>query len=83
MYGSGKKVQDQVREWLRVFSTHLSEAGLAHISEIFDGDSPHRPRGCFAQAWSVAETLRAIVENGLARKSGRTTKAVAVGQNRN
>lgn len=38
---------------------HLSEAGLGSISEIFDGDWPHRPRGCIAQAWSVAETLRA------------------------
>jgi len=29
------------------------------ISEIFDGDAPHAPRGCIAQAWSVAEVLRA------------------------
>ena len=35
------------------------EACLGTISEIFDGDAPHQPRGCFAQAWSVAETLRA------------------------
>ena len=38
---------------------HLAEAGLGSISEIFDGDAPHAPRGCIAQAWSVAETLRA------------------------
>ena len=38
---------------------HLGEACLGTISEIFDGDSPHTPRGCIAQAWSVAETLRA------------------------
>ncbi len=38
---------------------HLGEACLGSISEIFDGDAPHAPRGCFAQAWSVAETLRA------------------------
>jgi predicted glycogen debranching enzyme len=75
--GNGKKVQDQVREWLRVFSTHLTEAGLGHVSEIFDGDSPHRPRGCFAQAWSVAEVLRAVVENGVVRKSKRATKTVS------
>ena len=42
---------------------HLSDAGLGHISEIFDGDAPHRPRGCIAQAWSVAEVLRAYVED--------------------
>jgi glycogen debranching enzyme len=38
---------------------HLEEACLGQVSEIFDGDAPHTPRGCFAQAWSVAETLRA------------------------
>jgi glycogen debranching enzyme len=38
---------------------HLQDAGLGTISEIFDGDSPHHPRGCIAQAWSVAEILRA------------------------
>ncbi len=43
--------------------SHLREAGIGTISEIFDGDSPHQPRGCFAQAWSVAEVLRAYVED--------------------
>ncbi len=76
--GNGKKVQDQVREWLHIFSGHLTEAGLGHVSEIFDGDSPHHPRGCFAQAWSVAEILRAVVENGVARKPRKAKKAVAV-----
>jgi len=65
--GNGKNVKDQVRTWLQMFGSHLTEAGLGHVSEIFDGDSPHRPRGCFAQAWSVGEILRAIVENGVAR----------------
>jgi len=37
---------------------HLSDAGLGSISEVFDGDPPHAPRGCIAQAWSVAELLR-------------------------
>lgn len=37
---------------------HLRDAGLGSISEIFEGDAPHGPRGCVAQAWSVAETLR-------------------------
>ena len=32
--------------------------GAGHIPEIFDGDPPHEPRGCFSQAWSVAEILR-------------------------
>jgi 4-alpha-glucanotransferase len=43
---------------LRPFAHHLRDAGLGTISEIFDGDPPHRPRGCIAQAWSVAEVLR-------------------------
>ena len=38
---------------------HLSDAGLGQISEIFDGDPPHTPRGCPAQAWSVACVLEA------------------------
>jgi len=39
---------------------HLTEDGcLGSISEIFDGDTPHKPKGCFAQAWSVAELIRA------------------------
>ena len=40
-------------------AAHLDEGCIGTISEIFDGDAPHVPRGCFAQAWSVAETLRA------------------------
>ena len=49
--------------WLMRFREHLSEAGLGQVSEIFDGDAPHTPRGCIAQAWSVAELLRAAVED--------------------
>jgi len=67
----------QVREWLQLFSAHLTQAGLGHVSEIFDGDPPYRPRGCFAQAWSVAEVLRAVVENGLA-ETAKPQKAAVV-----
>jgi predicted glycogen debranching enzyme len=45
---------------LKGFESHMSEAGLGTISEIFDGDAPHKPRGCIAQAWSVAEILRVL-----------------------
>ncbi len=38
------------------------------MSGIFDGDPPHTPRGCFAQAWSVAEVLRAYVEDVVGRR---------------
>ncbi len=46
-----------------LFTRQVFEAGLGTISEIFDGDPPHTPRGCIAQAWSIAEPLRAYVEN--------------------
>jgi predicted glycogen debranching enzyme len=42
---------------------HLKEACLGHVSEIFEGDAPHAPRGAVAQAWSMAELLRALVED--------------------
>jgi len=46
-------------ELLRPLLRHLTEDGcLGSIGEIFDGDPPHRPAGCHAQAWSVAELLR-------------------------
>ena len=50
-------------EWLADFQDHLNEACLGQVSEIFDGDAPHTPRGCVAQAWSVAELLRAAAED--------------------
>jgi glycogen debranching enzyme len=43
---------------LEPFIPHLREAGLGTVSQIFDGDAPHTPRGCIAQAWSVGELLR-------------------------
>ncbi|MDP2324455.1 MAG: amylo-alpha-1,6-glucosidase [Gammaproteobacteria bacterium] len=42
--------------------SHLAEACVGSVSEVFDGNAPHRPRGCCAQAWSVAEVLRAWFE---------------------
>ncbi|MFQ5614214.1 MAG: amylo-alpha-1,6-glucosidase, partial [Anaerolineae bacterium] len=53
---------EAARAWLRPWQHHLSDACLGSISEIFDGNPPHTPRGCFAQAWSVAEALRAWQE---------------------
>jgi predicted glycogen debranching enzyme len=50
-------------EMLSPFVEHLKTAGLGSISEIFDGDAPHTPRGAIAQAWSVAEVLRAAVKS--------------------
>ena len=66
------KTKGNSRKWLEFASkklllplvTHqIHEAGLGTLSEIFDGDAPHVPRGCIAQAWSVAEPFRAYVED--------------------
>ena len=47
-------------EFIQPLLSHLTEQGcLGSVSEIFDGDSPHTPRGCIAQAWSVGELIRA------------------------
>jgi predicted glycogen debranching enzyme len=61
--GETKKARQDAARLLEGFRHHLTEGGLGNISEIFDGDSPHAPRGCIAQAWSVAEILRAAVED--------------------
>jgi len=60
--GHSAAARRQARAWLAPLLSHLREAGVGHISEVFDGDSPHRPGGCIAQAWSAAEVLRAAVE---------------------
>jgi predicted glycogen debranching enzyme len=52
----------QARSYLAPLLHHLSDHGVGSIGEIFDGDSPFTPRGCIAQAWSVAEVLRAWQE---------------------
>jgi predicted glycogen debranching enzyme len=49
------------RTMLEGFVTHLDEFGVGTIAEIFDADAPFTPRGCIAQAWSVAEVLRCWV----------------------
>ncbi len=59
----GEEGKRQGRKILEQFAPHLAEAGIGTVSEIFDADPPHAPRGCPAQAWSVAELLRAAVED--------------------
>ncbi|HEY2380003.1 MAG TPA: amylo-alpha-1,6-glucosidase [Terriglobia bacterium] len=49
---------DGARKFLSGFSAHLADACIGSISEVFDADEPFIPRGCVAQAWSVAEVLR-------------------------
>src|SRR5215207_10116985 len=53
---------DTARGFLAGFEAHLAEAGVGSISEIFDAEPPFTPRGCIAQAWSVAEVLRCLVK---------------------
>lgn len=77
-YGKDSDVRHEGRSFLEGLGRHLQDACLGQVSEIFDGDAPHHPRGCSAQAWSVAEPLRALVEDldrpvmtGTARSSRR------------
>jgi predicted glycogen debranching enzyme len=58
---------DTARGFLAGFEQHLSEGCIGSISEIFDAEPPFTPRGCMAQAWSVAEVLRALA--GLEQQS--------------
>jgi len=50
------------RGFLEGFKSHMDEACVGSISEIFDAEQPFTPRGCIAQAWSVAEVLRCWVK---------------------
>ena len=61
--GRSEEARRQAQAWLSPLESHLAEAGLGHVSEIFEGDAPHRSCGCIAQAWSVAEILRAYSED--------------------
>jgi len=55
-----RKSKRKAAEFIQPLLLHLTEDGcLGQVGEIFDGDAPHRPRGCIAQAWSIAELIRA------------------------
>jgi predicted glycogen debranching enzyme len=56
--------RDGARRFLEGFVPHLNEGAVGSINEIFDAESPFTPRGCIAQAWSVAEVLRCWVKTG-------------------
>jgi predicted glycogen debranching enzyme len=62
-YNSADRLQAE--KFIHPFRDHLRDHGVGYISEIFDGNEPVIPRGCFAQAWGVAEILRAYVEDVL------------------
>lgn len=62
------KAKKDAMNFIESIEDHLKDACIGSISEIFDGDEPLIPRGCYAQAWSVAEILRAYVEEGLYKR---------------
>jgi glycogen debranching enzyme len=56
---------DQARQWLQPLTDNMEHACIGQIAEIFQGDPPHKAKGCCAQAWSVAEVLRIALQLGL------------------
>ncbi len=68
------------QRFLEPLMEHLSQAGLGHISEIADAESPYTPRGCPFQAWSVGEALRLnlqVLAESRSAAPGRTLTGVA------
>ena len=76
-HGRSEESRMQARAWLDRMSEHTQVAGLGQISEVLDAEAPHEPRGCIAQAWSVAELLRAAVEDVFEIKPARANAAIA------
>lgn len=62
-YGYTDENRKRALMFINPFRDHLRDAGVGSISEIFDGNEPLTPRGCFAQAWSVGEILRSYTED--------------------
>jgi predicted glycogen debranching enzyme len=67
-HGGTDEARRRADQFLDPMRAHLFQAGLGQISEVFDGDAPHRPGGCFAQAWSVGEVLRTYIEDAKGRR---------------
>ncbi len=62
-HGGDADARRRARKFLDGLLPHLSDAGLASVTEVADGDDPHLPGGCPWQAWSVAEPLRVLCED--------------------
>ncbi|BCS33656.1 glycogen debranching protein [Luteitalea sp. TBR-22] len=58
------------RRFVEPCLAHLDQACIGSVSEIFDAEPPYAPRGCFAQAWGVAEWLRALARTATPRPTG-------------
>ena len=65
VHGSTPATLARIRELLRPLIDSLHDGALGQCAEIYDGDPPQRPRGCFAQAWTVGELIRALNEDAL------------------
>jgi glycogen debranching enzyme len=76
-FGKNTARRAECRSFLTGLGVQLQECCVGHVSELFDGDAPHDPKGCPAQAWSVAEPLRALIED-----LERTTAGSAAGPKR-
>jgi glycogen debranching enzyme len=59
VHGFSIKSKKRARAFIEPLLNYLNDDGcIGQVCEIFDGDVPHKPKGCFAQAWSVAELIR-------------------------
>jgi glycogen debranching enzyme len=74
VHGRSAESKQQAELWLQPFRDYLNGAGLGQIPEIVDAEPPFTPRGCIAQAWSIAEILRAAVEDVFTISAGKTTQ---------
>lgn len=69
-----KGERSNLKSVIRDFAYHMAEGCIGQVSEIFDADAPHHPRGCVAQAWGVGEILRVIKEYGLYENAAEITQ---------
>jgi predicted glycogen debranching enzyme len=70
----GTEARNKATAILEKFMVHLEEGCIGSVSEIFDADPPHMPRGCVAQAWGVSEVLRVIHDYGIFAATNKGTK---------
>lgn len=77
----GNPGKAEATQLMTEFLEHLEEGCVGSVSEIFDGNYPHCPRGCAAQAWGVAEALRVIEEYNLFQAGLEKPKRASIPQN--
>jgi len=68
--GRSREASEQAGLWVYKVLQYAERDGLGQVPEIFDGDEPQRAGGCIAQAWSVAELLRAAVQDDYGHRAG-------------